>query len=276
MSPKRKHITAMMTLEQAINRLEDMVSGCYQQQFLESDLRNNTKESAELLKFSFMSLVKLQNVEVRKQAFHTIINTVLDDTPLPKQWQKKGMTTLRDRARAKEDAHMIMQYPEVDEECIDCCNVILQRLAEDETPEMLADHALQSLNRRYRHKYFYFRSNDVGSQYVYVKRISRDKDGHFLLDGTVIYTNGVNNTIGLYDVKEAPVEDFYNFGDKQNRFTDCDAFEEALLKPMDTRLKSHVITCREVAEDILFIFTWFYEIHLPELAKILKTLKIDI
>ena len=71
------------------------------------------------------------------------------------------------------------------------------------------------------------------------------------------------------------MENFYNFGDKDNRFTDCDDLEEALMKPMDTRLKSHIITCKEVAEDILFTFTWFYEIHIPELAKILKTLKFD-
>ena len=264
-----------MTLEQAINRLEDMVSGCYQQQFLKSELRNNTKEAVELLKFNLMSILKLQNEEVRKQAFNSIIDIVLDNTQVPKSWQKNGVKTYADLCRTRKETHKILLYPDMVEECIECCNIIQKKLAEDETPEALEDHALQSLNRRYFHKYLYFRNNDVGSQYVWIKKFTKDKEGHFLVTGTVIYTNGVNNTIGLYEVKDSPVENFYNFGDKNNRFTDCNDLEEALLKPMDTRLKSHIITCKEVAEDILFTFTWFYEIHIPELAKILKTLKFD-
>ena len=51
--------------------------------------------------------------------------------------------------------------------------------------------------------------------------------------------------------------------------------EAALLSPMDTRIKSHIITIKEAAEDILFIFTWFYEIHMPDMAKVLKTLKFN-
>ena len=263
----------MMTLEQAINRLEDMVSGCYQKQFLKSELRTNTKDSAELIKFNLMTIVKIRNEEVRLSAFDTIMRTVLDDTPLPQSWQRTGMKTYMDLCVSRIPTHRIMKHADVAEECIECCNVILTHLNELATEEDLRDHDLHELNRKYFHKYFYFRNNDVGSQYVWVKKISRDQEGHFLIDGTVIYTNGVNNTIGLYDVKEYPVEDFYNFGDKKNRFTDCFEFETALLKPMDTRLKSHIITCQEAAEDILFTFTWFYEIHIPEMAKILKTIK---
>jgi hypothetical protein len=166
-----------------------------------------------------------------------------------------------------------MKYADVVEECIDCCDVILMRLAETDNLEEMEDKELHEFNRRYYHKYFYFRNNDIGSQYVWVKKISRDSHRHFVVDGTVIYTNGVNNTIGLYEVKEFPVENFYCFGDKKNRFTEVADFEAALLSPMDTRIKSHIITIKEAAEDILFIFTWFYEIHMPDMAKILKTLK---
>ena len=52
----------MMTLEQAINRLEDMVSGNYQIQFPNSELRLNTKDSAELIKFNLMSILGLIGV----------------------------------------------------------------------------------------------------------------------------------------------------------------------------------------------------------------------
>ena len=266
----------MMTLEQAINRLEDMVSGCYQQQFLKSELRNNTKEAVELLKFNLMSILKLQNEGVREQAFNSIIDTVLDDTKVPKSWQKGGVKTYADLCRSRKSIHKILLYPDIVEECIECCNIIQHDLSrEDLQEEESGDHALQSLNRRYRNKYLYFRNNDVGSQYVWLKKITRDEEGHFQVYGTVIYTNGVNNTIGLYEVKDFPIENFFNFGNKDNRFTDCDALEEALNSPMDTRLKSHIITVRDLAEDILFTFTWFYEIHMPELAKILKTLKFD-
>lgn len=265
----------MMTLEQAINRLEDMVSGCYQQKFPDSELRNNTKEAVDVLKFSFMSILKLQNEKIKKESLDTIFNTVLDDTPMPKMWQKVGGITYIEHCRSKKDQHRLLKYPDLVEECIECCNVIIKHLNDDSTPEEMADHALQELNRKYFHKYFYFRNNDIGSQYVWVKRIKKNDEGNFLVDGTVIYTNGTNNSIGLYEIKDYPVENFYNFGDKTNKFTSCEALDKALQCPMDTRLKSHIITCKDAAEDILFTFTWFYEIHIPEMAKILKTLKFD-
>lgn len=251
-----------------------MVSGCYQQQFPDSELRNNPKDSAELIRFNLMSIIKLKNEEVRVSAFDTILHTVLDDTLLPKSWRRKGMKTYIDFCKARIKDHKVMNSPGVAEECMECCDIILKRLGDDEKREEETDRPLHELNRKLYHKYLYFRNNDVGSQYVWVKKIHRDPADHFLLDGTVIYTNGVNNTIGLYETKDTPVENFYNFGDKNNRFTDADELESALLKPMDTRLKSHIITCKEAAEDILFIFTWFYEIHMPEMAKILKTIKL--
>ena len=106
----------MMTLEQAINRLEDMVSGCYQQQFLKSELKNNTKEAVELLKFNLMSILKLQNEAVREQAFNSIIDIVLDNTQVPKSWQKKDLKTYADFCRTKKDIHKILQYPRLDQE----------------------------------------------------------------------------------------------------------------------------------------------------------------
>ena len=265
----------MMTLEQAINRLEDMVSGCYQMQFPKSMLRTNTKDAVELMRFNFMTILRIRNEKVRNSSFDTILNTVLDDTPLPQSWQKKGMKTYLDLCRAKGRERNVIQYPDVARECIDCCDVILRRLDDDGDSDGSEDHALAELNRKYYHKYFYFRNNDIGSQFVWIKNISRDEWGHFNIDGTVIFTNGVNNTIGLYDVKDHPVENFYNFGDPENRFTECEQLEAALTTPMDTRLKSHVVNSREVAEDILFTFTWFYDIHIPDLARILKTLKFD-
>lgn len=265
----------MMTLEQAISRLEDMVSGCYRQTFPKSELRTNTKESAELLKFSFMSLLKVKKSVLRSAAIENIMTTILDNTPLPKSWQRDGMKTYLDYCRTKESEQGILKYPDVIEECIECCNVILNRMEEDLPGDDSDEMSIKELNRIYHHKYLYFRDDEIGSQYVWVKGIRKNDKGHFLIDGTVIFTNGVNNTIGLYDVDGRPVEEFYNFGDKNHPFTRCEDLDEALQKPMDTRLKNHVITCRDVAEDILFTFTWFYEIHIPELAKILKKLKIS-
>ena len=261
----------MMTLEQAIRRLEDMVSGCYQQQFPESELRKNTKASVEMIRFNFMSILKLQNEDVRKSSYDTILHTVLDNTPLPKSWQKRGMKTYLDLCINRNDE--VLNSPDIAKECIECCDVILKRLKDEDAEESSNDHELYELNRKYFHKYFYFRNNDVGSQYVWVKKITRDDMGHFNIDGTVIYTNGVNNTIGLYEVKDSPIENFYNFGDKNRRFTTCEDFECALQQPMEYGLKSHIITCKDAAKDILFIFTWFYEIHIPEMAKILKSIK---
>jgi hypothetical protein len=107
-----------------------------------------------------------------------------------------------------------------------------------------------------------------------VKNIHKNVEGHFEVDGTVVFTNGVNNTLGLYDVENFPIEDFYNFGDKNNRYTRCEDLVQALQSPVrEDRKKTHVITAREAVDDVMFTFTWFYEIHIPELAKILKSLK---
>lgn len=265
----------MMTLEKAISRLEDIVSGTYKQKFLNSELRNNPKESAELLKFSFMSLLKIKKSSVRSAALETILTTILDDTPLPDQWQKNGLVTYLDNAQNMREDQGILHYPDVIAECIECCDVILKKIGAEESTLMNSNDGMtvRELNRQYVNKYLYFRNDEIGSQYVWVKNIHKNVESHFEIDGTVIFTNGVNNTIGLYEIQNHPVEDFYNFGDKNDRFTKCEDLDEALHEPMDTRLKNHIISCKEVAEDVLFTFTWFYEIHIPEMAKILKTLK---
>jgi hypothetical protein len=263
----------MLTLEQAINRLEDLVSGCYRQRFPKSPLRTNTRESIDLIKFSFMTMLNMSQESVRTTAFENIVDIVLDHTPLPHSWQNNDMVDYIDYAKKKGPDHILFRFPDVVEECIECCDVILKRLENNQEDEAAA--AVYELNNKYFHKYLYFRDNAIGSQYVWVKNIHKNKDGNFEVDGTVIFTNGVNNTIGLYDVENHPIEDFHCFGDKENRFTKCRDLDDALQKPMDTRLKNHVITSKEVAEDILFTFTWFYEIHIPELAKILKGIKFN-
>lgn len=266
----------MITLEKAICRLENIVSGS-KQKFLKSDLRNNTKEAVEILKFSFMTLLKMKKDDLRDVAYTHIYETVLDDTPTPEYWQKKDVMTYSDICNKIKKEKSILQDPAILNECIECCNIILKKLESDDIAMLMKTDSLsvKELNRKYTGKYLYFRDDDIGSQYVWVKNIHKNNDGHFEVDGTVIFTNGVNNTIGLYDVQNHPIEDFYNFGDKNDRFTRCDDLDDALHEPMDTRLKNHIISCREVVEDILFIFTWFYEIHIPEVAKILKTFKIE-
>jgi len=264
----------MMTLEQAISRLEDMVSGC-RETFPKSALRNNPRESADLLKFSFMTLLKMTKEAVREAALTNIWDIVFDDTPIPASWQKKGMVTYTDFCKKKEKEKSFLQYPDVLEECIDCCDTIIKRL-DEVVPEKDDTMSVQDLNRKYYHKFFYFRNDDIGSQYVYVKNIHKNQEGHFEVDGTVVFTNGVTNTLGLYDVENFPIEDFYNFGDKNNRYTRCEDLVQALQSPVrENRNKTHVITAREAVDDVMFTFTWFYEIHIPEIAKIFKTVKFD-
>jgi hypothetical protein len=261
----------MMTLEQSICRLENLVSGT-KQKFLNSDLRNNTRESVELLKFNFRSLLKIKKESLREASLSSIYEIIFDYTPTPEYWQKRDITTYIDFCKHMEKERPILQDPDVLNECLECCTIILRHLDEN-LPEPSDDMSVRELNRRYVNKYLYFRDDDIGSQYVWVKKIHKNEEGRFTIDGTVIFTNGVNNTIGLYDVEGRPVEEFYCFGDKDHPFTRCDELDEALQEPMETRLKNHVITCRDVAEDVLFTLTWFYEIHIPELAKILKSLK---
>lgn len=259
----------MMTIEMAISRLEDIVSGCYKKKFLKSELRRNTDEAVKQLKFDFMTMLKINSDKTKLESFNKVIDIVLDDTLM----SPNNSLTYKEYCKGKKKSHTIMKYPDVLDECINCCNVIINGIADGS--DIVGDDTMsvRELNRKYVNKYLYFRNDDIGSQYVWVKNIHKNTDGYFVVDGTVIFTNGVNNTIGLYDVQNYPIEDFYNFGDKENRFKRCEDLYNAINKPMDTRLKSHVVTSKEVAEDILFTFTWFYEIHIPDLAKILKGLK---
>ena len=182
----------MITLEKAISRLEDIVSGSYKQKFLNSELRNNTKEAAELLKFSFMSLLKINRTTVKSAAIETILTTILDDTPLPEQWQKRGRITYLDNVQGMREEQNILNDPDVLNECIECCNVILKKVGSDDVlPKSDRDGmTIRELNKRYINKYLYFRNDEIGSQYVWVKNIHKNTEGHFEVDGTVIFTNG--------------------------------------------------------------------------------------
>jgi hypothetical protein len=261
----------MLTLEQAINRLENIVSGAYRKKFEKSALRTNTRATTEQVRFDLMTILRIPQQEPKMEALDNIINLVLDNTQMPETWQNGSKKTYADYCKTLGMDHVIMQYPDVAEECVECCNVIINRLDENTDADTTA---IYELNSKYRHKYLYFRDDNIGSQYVWVKNIHKNKDNHFEIDGTVIFTNGITNTIGLYDVENHPIEDFYCFGDKENRFTKCVDVDDELQRPMDTRLKNHVITGKDVVEDVLFTFTWFYEIHLPDLAKIIRTLSL--
>jgi len=264
----------MMTLEKAICRLENIVSGS-KQKFTGSELRTNTKEAAELLKFSFMTLLKVKKEDLKKVAYTNIFDTVFDDSPAPEYYRKGDVNTFSDLCKKIEKERPVLQDTDILNECIECCNVILKKMESDDVPVQGKDGmTVRTLSRSYTGKYLYFRDDEIGSQYVWVKNLHKNKEGHFEVDGTVIFTDGIDNIIGLYDVQNHPIEDFYNFGDKNDRFTSCEDLDEALHEPMDTRLKNHIVSCKEVVEDILFTFTWFYEIHIPELAKILKGFKL--
>lgn len=259
----------MMTIENAINRLEDIVSGCYKKKFLKSKLRRNTEEAVKLIRFDFMTMSRINNPNVKLESFTKVVDIVLDDTLMA----SNTSLTYKEYCKNKMESHDIMKYPDILDECVNCCDVILKRISEGADVIKNDTMSVQKLSKRYYHKYLYFKDDLIGSQYVWVKSIHLDEEGHFQIDGVLLYTDIQKSIFGLKEIENFPVEDFNDFGDPENPFTRCEDLDAALKQPIDRRLKSHIVTLDEVAEDILFIFTWFNDIHLPPMGNLLKSIR---
>lgn len=259
----------MMTIENAINRLEDIVSGCYKKKFPKSKLRRNTEEAVKLIRFDFMTMSRINNPNVKLESFTKIVDIVLDDTLMA----SNSSLTYKEYCKNKAELHTIMKYPDVIDECINCCDVIQKRISEGADIIKNDTMSVQKLSKKYYHKYLYFKDDLIGSQYVWVKNIHLDEEGHFQIDGVMLYTDIQKSIFGLKEIENFPVEDFNDFGDPKNPFTKCEDLDEALKQPIDRRLKSHIVTLDEVAEDILFVFTLFNDIHLPPMGNLLKSIR---
>lgn len=114
-----------MTIENAISRLEDIVSGCYRKKFPESELRMNTDEAIKLLKFDCKTMSDTDSSNVKRESFIRIIDIVLDDTLI----SSNTSLTYKEYCKSKMEAHTLMKYPDVVDECINCCNVIIKKLS---------------------------------------------------------------------------------------------------------------------------------------------------
>ncbi len=275
----------MNTLEQAIVEIEDLVSTRYRENFPESQLRKNTADNIEFLKFNFETIKNAKKNDVKLKALENILNIVLDDHLLPKSWQKEGEKNYFDYCRNQGIEHRLIKYPHDIERCVGYCNDIITRLDEDNKDE--DSLSVSELNKKYEKKWLYFNGDESGCQWIYVENIHRDKDTPVLcVDGVMVDYDGQASTFKIHGIENKNFSDFYYFDwegeddEDYDGYVFCSSLDKALMSsPCDTNLESHVISSKDVVDDILNLFAWEfengYDVHVPGMAKLFESLKYD-
>lgn len=272
----------MNTLEQAITEIEDCLSGRYREPFPESKLRKNTNENIEFLKFNLETILRAKQKDVKLSAFENILNIVLDNHLLPDSWQKEGEMNYFDYCKNKGTEHRLFKYSYDIERLISFCDDIINRLREDEKDK--DSMSIKELNEKYKNKWLYFNGDENGCQWVYVKNIHRDnKTPIITIDGVMMDYDGQDTQIRIYPIENKNFTDFYYFDcegeddEDYDGFTMCSHLDKALQsQPCDTRLDNHIVTNKDVVEDILSIFSWEfehgYDICVPGISQIFEDL----
>lgn len=274
----------MRTLEEAILEIEDLVSGSYRRAFPNSELRNNTAEQIEFLKFNFETIAKAKKTDVKLTALKTVFDIVLDDAELPNNWKKPGINTFIEYNINQGEKHRLVKYPYDVERAIEACNDIITRLAEEEKEE--DSMSVKELNDKFVNKWLYFNGDESGSQCVYVKNIHRDKKTPVLLvDGVLVDYDGQDANFRLRGIENKNFSDFYYFsceGDDDedyDGYTICSHLDEALMsRPCDTDMPSHIIDSKDVVKDIIELFAWEfeygYDTQVPGMGEIFRNIKL--
>lgn len=233
----------MKTIEEAINEIEDYVSGEYNTTFPESELRKDTENCIEFLKFNFNTLLMAKKKEVKDSAIKNIREIVI------------GPKKVGNNSR--------IEYSNADyfiKTCIEDCSIIAVRLSEASISNE-DTMTVKELSDKYRGKFLYFNGDEDGSQYVYVDDIHRGRNTKdFEIDGVMIDIDHQENSIKIYEITDYFVGRFYYFGDDADPWTKCSELDEALqTRPIDTSLPSHVVSAKEVIINILSICSWILE-----------------
>lgn len=270
----------MKTLDEALLDLENWVSGMYREPFMNSELRKNTKDNIDFIKFNLGTILNAKKKEVQDAAFENILDLVLDDHPIGKQWNEDNyFTHARNSSYIKPDTNRGQGYAYYIRMCLEDCDIIIKRLDEENTDDN-DTMSIKELNDKYYHKYLFFNGDESGAQYVYVENIHKNKDGYFEIDGIMIDYDLQENTINVYTIENKPVEEFYYFGDDCDPYEKCSDLDNALMsRPLDTELDNHILSAKEVAQDIINIIEGIFEygtgdVEIPELADILSNVKV--
>ena len=270
----------MKTLDEALLDLENWVSGMYREPFMNSELRKNTKDNIDFIKFNLGTILSAKKKDVQDAAFENILELVLDDHPIGKQWKEDNyFTHARNSSYIKPDIDRGQGYEYYIKLCLEDCDVIIKRLEEENTDDN-DTMSIKELNDKYHHKYLFFNGDESGSQYVYVENIHKNKDGYFEIDGIMIDYDLQENTINVRTIENKPVEEFYYFGDDCDPYEKCSDLDDALMsRPLDTQLDNHILSAKEVAQDIIDIIQCIFEygtwdVEIPELADIFSNVKV--
>ena len=269
----------MRTIEQAIKEIENTVSGRYMEVFPDSQLRKDTKENIELLKFHFETLAHAKKNRVKLGALECIMEIVFDQHPLPDTWQKDGMVNYFDYCRKQGVEHKLVKYPHDVKHAVEACDDIIARLEEQEKGQDTISVA--ELSKKYEKKWLYFNGDEDGCQWLYVKNIHRDgKTPVLCVDGVLLSYDGQDAKLTIRNVENRNFTYFYYFDadDDENYegFTLCSSLDAALQSsPVDTSLPNHVIEPKVVVNDVLRIFAWEfehgYDINVPGISELFKS-----
>ena len=263
----------MKTLEEAILDLETWVSAHYREPFPNSELRKNPKGNIEFLKFNLDTLLHANNEKVKETSFENILNIVLDDHKISEAWKEESyFTDARKRSYIYSNGKAYQSYIK---DCLNDCDIIIARLAEEEKPD--EGMSIKELNDKYRKKILYFNGDENGFMYIYVNDLHMGKED-FEVDGVMIDVNLQNNRIDVNKVENYKLSKCYYFGDPIGKFT-ADSLDKALqMRPCDSDYPNHVVTANEVFNSLMSTFEWWftddYDLEIPELAKIFENVPI--
>lgn len=255
----------MKTIEQAIVDIEDSVSRCYHHSFENSKLRTATEDNIEFLKFNFGSMLNSKKEDVKKAAFERIIDIVVDDSVMG-----TGMTY---KEKARTESRILDKGNQKDylKACIDDCDVIINRLAENESND--GEMSVKEIKDKYVGKYLIFNGDEDGMQIVYVEDINYRGDG-FYIDGYMIDLCNTNHENGegilMYDIVDWGIGDFWYADDDIETTNDLDEFLQSSPIDLDKKeFPSHVITKEKAAEVIKEQIRWILNDRLDEDAPII-------
>lgn len=252
----------MISLEGAIQEVEDIVSWNYHKSFPNSEFRKDLENNAEYVKSQAQMILKFKKKkDAVLKAIETIENLVIGE-------KKKDGSRLYD---IQEDGNLKVHEYQV-EDLIEYCDVIKKRIAESKSSKD-QKMTIKDLNDKYVGKYLYFNGDEDGEQIILVNNIHQGKDG-LEVDGCFIDLCNTNHQDGE-GVLISEVED-YDFGDFWyfDSYEDPEELDKALQEsPIDTDLETHVMTTDEVMYEILNIITWAFDDFDPKLFSLFGGIK---
>ena len=230
----------MNTLEQSMLYIENCFSSRYNCPDITSELRTNTKESAEYIITQTKVLLGKFGDDKKQLAFKEIQRIVSPN--------EKGEVRIPDSYRIKE--------------IIKECSNIIKIITDQENKAKGGEMTVSELNDKYIGKFLLFNGDENGEQIVFVQNIHWSEDNSTLqVDGWMIELCTENHPEGsgvlVYEIEDCDFNDGFWYFRYDEETPKC--LDEALQSnPLDTDYPTHVVDTQEVLSEILHDLAWVF------------------